>query len=204
MALAALQATRERARGTFIHDNDGIMRARPAGLTARHEAQAPAAARNREPIAEVLASELPEGGLVLEIASGTGEHVVHFARRFAQLDWQPSDPDADALASIAAWRAHEGLANILTPVLLDASAADWPISTADAIMCINMVHISPVEATLGLLGHAADLLPQGAPLVFYGPYIEDEVVTAREQPGVRRQPQVAQSRMGSAPVGLAR
>jgi tRNA G46 methylase TrmB len=72
--------------------------------------EAPAVARNREPIAAVLAEELPPVGVVLEVASGTGEHAVHFARRFPQLDWQPSDSDSAALESIAAWRAHEGLA----------------------------------------------------------------------------------------------
>lgn len=141
-------------------------------------AKAPAAARNRAPIADVLAAELPDSGLVLEIASGTGEHVVHFARRFPQLDWQPTDPDGDARRSIAAWREHERLANILPPLELDACAARWPVAKADAMVCINMVHISPVEATLGLLDHAAQLLGEGAPLVFYGPYIEDGVETA--------------------------
>ncbi|MXO58619.1 DUF938 domain-containing protein [Altererythrobacter salegens] len=139
--------------------------------------QAPAAARNREPIAKVLAEELPASGLVLEIASGTGEHAVHFARRFPQLYWQPSDPDSDALESIAAWREHEGLGNVLPPRQLDAGKSDWPIENADAIVCINMVHISPVAATLGLLDRAGDLLPDGAPLVFYGPYLEDDVET---------------------------
>ncbi len=139
---------------------------------------APAAARNRDPIADVLAEELPASGLVLEIASGTGEHAVHFARRFPALEWQPSDPDGDALLSIAAWREHEGLANVRPPLELDASAGAWPIAQADAIVCINMVHISPVEATLGVLKHAADLLGAGAPLIFYGPYLENDVETA--------------------------
>ena len=101
--------------------------------------EAPAAARNREPIAEALAEELPPTGLVLEVASGTGEHAVHLARRFPDLQWQPSDPDPAALESIAAWREHEALANLLPPLEIDAAGADWPIAAADAVLCINMV-----------------------------------------------------------------
>jgi hypothetical protein len=139
---------------------------------------APAAARNREPIAAVLAEELPPSGLVLEIASGTGEHAVHFARAFPALDWQPSDPDPLARASIEAWRHEEGLPNLRPPIELDASAAVWPIGRATAVLCINMVHISPVRATEGLLAGARRLLPESAPLVLYGPYLENGVETA--------------------------
>jgi len=139
---------------------------------------APAAIRNREPIAEILAQELPSTGLVLELASGTGEHALYFAGRFPALSWQPSDPDETALASIAAWRDDSGTANLLLPVKLDAAAGDWPVMRADAIFCCNMVHISPVSATEGLLRGAARLLPAGAPLVFYGPYLEDGLATA--------------------------
>ena len=140
--------------------------------------EAPAAARNREPIAEVLADELPASGLVLELASGTGEHAVHFARRFPHLDWQPSDPDPVALESIAAWREHEGLANLLPPLEIDARAGEWPVDRADAVVCINMVHISPVAATEGVLKNAGRLLAPGAPLIIYGPFLEDDVETA--------------------------
>jgi hypothetical protein len=139
---------------------------------------APAAERNREPIAAVLTEELPAEGLVLEVASGTGEHAVHFARTYPRLAWQPSDPDPEALESIAAWRAGEGLANLRAPVLLDAAAADWPISAADVVLCINMVHISPLAATEGLLAGAAAMLGPGAPLILYGPYLEAGVETA--------------------------
>lgn len=137
---------------------------------------APATARNREPIAAVLAEELPAAGLVLEVASGTGEHVAAFAERFAQLDWQPSDPDPEALDSIADW--CEGLANVRPPVALDAAAAEWPVARADALLCINMVHISPWAATLGLMAGAARLLAPGAPLILYGPYRREGVETA--------------------------
>ncbi len=139
--------------------------------------EAPAAARNRDPIADVLAQELPDKGTVLELASGTGEHVIHFAARFPHLNWQPTDPDADARASIAAWSAEAGLANVAAPFELDASAADWPVNHADAILCINMVHISPVAATDGLIRAAGRILPEGAPLILYGPYLEEGVET---------------------------
>jgi hypothetical protein len=131
---------------------------------------APAAQRNRDPILAVLREELPERGLVLEMASGTGEHAVHFASALPHLTWQPSDPSADARASIAAWRASEGPENMLAPLELDAASADWPVDAADAMVCINMVHISPWEATEGLMRGAGRLLPSGAPLVLYGPY----------------------------------
>ncbi len=139
---------------------------------------APAAARNREPIAAVLREELPERGLVLEIAAGTGEHAVHFAEAFPGLEWQPTDPDAAARASIAAWREEAGLPNLRAPLALDAASPDWPLSTADAIVCINMIHISPWASAEGLFAGAGRLLGQGAPLVLYGPYLEDAVETA--------------------------
>jgi SAM-dependent methyltransferase len=139
---------------------------------------APAAARNRDPIAAVLGQVLPQSGVVLELASGTGEHVVHFARLFPHLEWQPTDPDPDALASIRAWSAEADHPNLREPMVLDAAAIAWPIERADAVLCINLVHISPWQATLGLLAGAARLLPTGAPLILYGPYREAQVPTA--------------------------
>jgi SAM-dependent methyltransferase len=139
---------------------------------------APAALRNREPIAAVLADWLPQAGLVLEVASGSGEHAVHFARRFPDLEWQPSDPDPSAKASIEAWRADSGLANLRAPVVLDAAATPWPVERADAVLNINMVHISPWDAALGLLDGAARLLPAGGRLILYGPWIAEGVETA--------------------------
>lgn len=141
---------------------------------------APATLRNRDAIADVLARELPATGMVLEVASGTGEHAAAFAARFPALTWQPSDPDTEAMASIAAYRADYAGTNLLPPVLLDASApADWPVSAADAIICINMVHISPWAATEGLFAGAAKLLGgRNLPLILYGPCIEDGVDTA--------------------------
>ena len=139
---------------------------------------APATERNREPIASVLRELLPERGAVLEVASGSGEHAVFFARLFPGLLWQPTDPDPDALASIRAWREEAGLENVAEPVLLDASAEQWPVDRADAILCINMVHISPWSATQGLMRGAGRLLPPGAPLVLYGPFRRAGVTTA--------------------------
>ena len=139
---------------------------------------APATGRNREPIAAVLREVLPANGLVLEVASGTGEHSAFFAALFPGLRWQPSDPDPEAVASIRAWRDEAGSANLLEPVRLDAAAEPWPIAAADAILCVNMVHISPWAATQGLMRGAGRLLPEGGPLVLYGPYRRAGVPTA--------------------------
>lgn len=141
---------------------------------------APATLRNREPIAQVLARELPASGTVLEIAAGTGEHAVFFAGMFPALAWQPTDPSGEALASIAAYRAEYPGANLAVPLLLDAAAPEgWTVKAADAIVCINMVHISPWEATQGLFRGSAQVLGSGGgPLILYGPYIEEGVDTA--------------------------
>ena len=139
---------------------------------------APAALRNREPIAEVLADWLPKSGLVLEIASGTGEHVVYLAERFPKLEWQPSDVHPDALESIAAWRTGAGLPNVRPPLAVDAGEPDWPIQQADALLSINMVHICPWPSALGLIHGAARLLPPDAPLILYGPWLTDVRATA--------------------------
>jgi SAM-dependent methyltransferase len=140
---------------------------------------APAALRNREPIAQVLSDWLPPSGLVLEIASGTGEHAVFFAERFPELQWQPSDIHEDALQSISAWQEGSRLPNLRAPVVLDAAAAGWPIAKADAIISINMVHISPWASALGLIEGAGRLLSPGAPLILYGPWLKDGIPTAQ-------------------------
>ena len=139
---------------------------------------APAAGRNREPIAAVLTEELPPSGLVLEVASGTGEHAVHFARTFPHLRWQPSDPDPAARDSIETWREDEGLANVVPPLDLNAADTAWPLAQAAAVLCINMAHISPISATEGLVAGAARLLGRDAPLILYGPWLEADVETA--------------------------
>lgn len=138
---------------------------------------APATQRNREAILAVLRGELPPEGTVLEVASGSGEHAVYFAAALPTLTWQPSDPDPVALASIGAWRAEAGLSNVRPAILLDATG-EWPVDRAEAILCINMVHISPWAATLGLMTGAGRVLPPGGLLYLYGPYLRDGVETA--------------------------
>jgi hypothetical protein len=138
----------------------------------------PAALRNRAPIADMLRGVLPERGLLLEVASGTGEHAAFLAAAFPRLMIQPSDAEPAALRILAARRAAAGLFNLLPPVALDARAREWPVDSADALLCINMVHISPWAATLGLMRGAERLLPQGAPLCLYGPFLRDGVETA--------------------------
>lgn len=140
--------------------------------------QAPAALRNRDPILDVLRGVLPTSGLVLEIASGSGQHVVYFAQHLPHLTFQPSDPDGAALQSITAWTGDAGVTNVLPPIMLDAASNDWPIATADAMICINMIHISPWRSCEGLLRGAARLLRPGSPLYLYGPYRRAEVLTA--------------------------
>lgn len=137
----------------------------------------PSAARNREPILAVLRRVLPARGRVLEIAAGTGEHAVHFASALPELTWQPTDPDAASRRSIAAWQAEAGLPNLLPPLALDVTR-DWPEGEVDAIVCINMLHISPWAATAALMAGAGSHLAAGGVLVVYGPFRRIGVPTA--------------------------
>ena len=139
---------------------------------------APSAARNRDPILAVLRRVLPAEGLVLEIASGTGEHVIHFAAALPHLTFQPSDPDENARASINGWVEASSLTNVHPALALDAASASWPIARADAIVCINMIHISPWASTLGLMRGAVRVLPPGGMLYLYGPYRRGGKLTA--------------------------
>jgi len=139
--------------------------------------EAPAAARNVVPIGDVLQEWLPSSGTVLEIASGTGQHALAFARRFPKLIWQPSDPDPEAMASITAWSA-DGPDNLRPPFRLDVCENRWPVDRADAILCINMVHISPWKASHGLLDGADRVLTRDGSLILYGPWLEQEVDAA--------------------------
>jgi len=134
-------------------------------------------ARNREPILAVLRRVLPPAGLVVEVASGSGEHAVFFANGLASLTWQPTDPDAAALASIAAHRAAAHLPNLLVPLRLDATAERWPLARADAAVCSNMIHIVP-WAVSGLFAGAGRILSAGGVLYLYGPYRIDGRHTA--------------------------
>jgi len=139
---------------------------------------APAVARNRDSILAVLRRVLPAQGLVLQIAEGSGEHAVHFAAALPNLNWQPTDRDAAALNSIAAWRAQVGLPNLLAPLALDVTSQPWPVARADALLCINMIHIAPWRATEGLMAGAARVVPSGGVLFLYGPYKLDGSHTA--------------------------
>lgn len=133
----------------------------PAGITA------PSAERNKEPILRVLRRVLPPSGLVLEIASGTGQHVAHFARALPGLEWQPSDPDPGSRASVLAWTKE--LANVRAPLDLDVRRP-WPPERANAVVCINMIHIAPWAAAEGLVAGAGTVLESGGVLFLYGPY----------------------------------
>jgi hypothetical protein len=131
---------------------------------------APATLRNREAILAVLARALPPRGLVLEVASGSGEHVVHFAAALPALEFQPSDPDPASRASIDAWAVAASLPNLRPALALDAEAAIWSVAAADAVLCINMIHIAPWRACCGLIRGAARVLGAGGVLYLYGPY----------------------------------
>jgi SAM-dependent methyltransferase len=156
------------------NDKSSPKQAVPDGLVAASAA----AARNREPILAVLKRILPAHGLVLEIASGTGEHAVHFAAAMPHLTWQPTDRDPDARQSISAHRTSARLPNVLPPLELDASSPSWPVARADAVVAINMIHIAPWTAAEGLMAGAARTLPPGGVLYLYGPFKENRHHTA--------------------------
>lgn len=139
---------------------------------------APSTARNREPILDVLRPRLPAGARVLEVASGAGEHACFMAAALPQVAWQPSDRDPEALASIAAWRAAAGLANLAAPQRLDAAdLATWPAGPFEAVVCINMIHIAPWAAAEGLMAGAGPVLAPAGQLFLYGPFLEAGVET---------------------------
>ena len=135
-------------------------------------------ARNRAPILDVLKRVLPASGLVVEIASGSGEHAAFFAKALPGLSWQPTDIDASAFPSIAAHRAAAGAPNLLAPLRLDTTAEPWPVAQAAAVVCNNMIYISPWAATEGLMRGASRVLRSGGILFLYGPYKIDGRHTA--------------------------
>lgn len=132
--------------------------------------ESPAAERNKQPIAEVLARVLPATGLVLEVASGTGQHAEHFAHALPGLTWQPTEADAALLPALAERVQRAGLPNLRAPLAFDVQGASPPVASAAAIFCANMIHIAPWSACAALLAHAAPMLAPGAPLVLYGPF----------------------------------
>ena len=143
---------------------------------------APSPERNKQPILEVLARVLPPRGLVLEIGSGTGQHVAHFAKALPALTFQPSEMDVERHASIEAWAAAGNLSNVKPPLAIDVTKRPWPVSAADAVVCINVIHISPWEATLALMAGAGRILPAGGVLVTCGPYMRGGAHTSQRAP----------------------
>lgn len=160
----------------------GVMRSRLAAMNENlpNGARAsPSTARNREPILVVLRPRLAARARVLEVASGAGEHAMFLAQALPGISWQPTDRDPEALTSIAAWRQAAGPANLAEPIRVDAAVlATWPAGPFEAVVCINMVHISPWAASEGLMAGAARVLTSGGRLFLYGPYIETDVKTA--------------------------
>ncbi len=136
----------------------------------------PATQRNRDPILAVLREVLPASGTVLEIASGSGQHVAYFAEALPNLRWQPTDFEASLFASITAWTEH--LDNVAAPALLDVTSEVWPVAQCEAVFCANMIHIAPWAACLGLLDGVSKRLGQGAPLCLYGPFMRNGAHTA--------------------------
>jgi len=143
----------------------------PVAVAKGARLHAPATARNRDAIGRVLAEHLPARGVVVEIASGTGEHARHFAAAFPHLLWQPSDADPTCLASIAAW-GRDGPANLRPPLALDVARWPWPVDRAEALVCVNLLHIAPWVACQGLMRGAGRVLAPGGVLVVYGPFMK--------------------------------
>jgi hypothetical protein len=173
-----LEPNREKLRNESAPRKRGQSQVEGARKMTDHRQYAPATIRNRDFILDVLRDVLPTTGVILEIASGSGEHVVHFARNLPSVVFQPSDPEPEALLSVAAWVEDAQVTNVRTPIVLDVSQSPWPIASADGIICINMVHISPWDATIGLITGAAATLPPGSPLYLYGPYRRKGVAMA--------------------------
>lgn len=153
----------------------------------------PATQRNREPILAVLREVLPEGGTVLELASGSGQHVAHFAAALPNLRWQPTDLDTRLFASITAWA--KGLTNVSSPLFLDVTLSQWPIERCDAVVCANMIHIAPWEVCLGMLDGVARTLGDG-PLCLYGPFKRGGAHTAPSNDEFDRSLQARNPRWG--------
>jgi SAM-dependent methyltransferase len=147
----------------------------------------PSAERNKGPIADVLRLIVPAQGVVLEVSSGTGQHVVHFAREMPHLTWQPSERDEEALRSIQQWVATEALANVRAPLRLDVMEQPWPVSDADAVLCLNMIHIAPWPAGEALIRGASAILAPGGIFLLYGPFRRNGAHTAPSNEAFDRQ-----------------
>ena len=154
------------------------MRCEELGVLSSDRLFSPSAERNKGPISEVLSQVLPERGVVLEVGSGTGQHVVQFARAMPKLIWQPSERDADCLRSIRAWLSMAALPNVRPPLHLDVDALPWPVDSAAALVCINMLHIAPWSAAEALFSGCQSLLSRGGLMCLYGPFKRDGRHTA--------------------------
>lgn len=163
--------------------------------------RSPATARNRDPILEVLRTVLPAQAYVLEVASGSGEHAVHFAGAMPGWDWQPSDPADAALASIDAWRRHAALDNVRPPITLDVTRDRWPQGPFDAVVAINLCHIAPWETTTCLVSGAAQQLVDHGPLILYGPFMRGGRHTAPSNAAFDRDLRGRDPRWGIRDVG---
>jgi SAM-dependent methyltransferase len=175
LMLSRLHAARGQARKSASVNPMAFFDPQPVPSGGLHAA---ATERNREPILDVLRRVLPPEGLVLEIASGTGQHAAFFARALPALRWQPSDPSAPHRDSVRAWTRAAGADNVAEPVALDVESWPWPVTRADAIVNINMIHIAPWSAALALFRGAARVLPPGGVLFLYGPFMRGGVHTA--------------------------
>ncbi|CAA2143787.1 hypothetical protein HYPP_04414 [Hyphomicrobium sp. ghe19] len=146
------------------------MRCEKVDRLTEHRLVSPSAERNKGPVADLLTRLLPDHGLVLEVSSGTGQHIVHFAQQMPYLHWQPTERDEESLRSIAGWRAAKALPNVGEPLRLDVIDQPWPIGFASAVICLNMIHIAPWSAAEALIrGAEAITVPRGI-LFLYGPY----------------------------------
>jgi hypothetical protein len=146
------------------------MRCEPVDTFADGRLVSPSAERNKGPIAEILMRVLPARGDVLEVSSGTGQHVLHFARAMPNIRWQPTDRDADCLTSIGSWLAQTPTPNVNAPLYLDVHDDVWPVRDVAAVVCLNMIHIAPASATEALLRGAGDIIARGGILFLYGPF----------------------------------
>jgi len=168
----------------------------------------PATERNRRPIGDLLSPLLPAAGAVLELASGSGEHAVCFQQRFTNLLWQASDPDPDHRASIDAWIRHQGLSNVMPAALnLDVEERPWPLpqtigASLNAVVCINLLHISPANCTNAVLEESAVLLPSGAPLIIYGPFMRNGAHTSASNAAFDRSLRERNNQWGLREVSL--
>jgi SAM-dependent methyltransferase len=163
------------------------MRNESLGGLAGNRLVSPSAERNKEPVAQLLKELLPEHGVVLEVSSGTGQHAVHFAQRMPYLTWQPSERDEGCLLSIARWVKDQGLTNVRGPLHLNVMDRPWPIRSAVAVVCLNMIHIAPWPAAEGLVSGASEILNPGGLLYLYGPFRRDGHHTAASNEAFDRQ-----------------